>query len=142
MCLLPGYEDAIIQTFNGTAVLNLDGSKTNIDDNKAGGKKRVPICQECPHNKICFGVDEEYLDHFDTSEFLTKKEKPEYDFDLSDIPIRHYFSEDELCFLELLKLQSPIKIDDIMRMKDSIQVCKDCDSINKIITTGDTLERK
>jgi hypothetical protein len=36
MCLFPEYENSIIQTFNGTAVLNLDGSKTNIDDNKAG----------------------------------------------------------------------------------------------------------
>jgi len=34
LCLLPWYENAIIQTFNWTAVLNLDGTKTNIDDNK------------------------------------------------------------------------------------------------------------
>jgi len=32
LCLMSWYEDAIIQTFNWTAVLNLDWSKTNIDE--------------------------------------------------------------------------------------------------------------
>lgn len=142
MCLLPGYENAIIQTFNGTAVLNLDGSKTNIDDNKAGGKKRVPICKECPHNKICFGVDEEYIKHNGETEFQVKQESINDNFDLSELAIHQYFTEDEQCFLELLKQKTPLSIADIMEMKDTIQICKDCDSMNKIISTGDILERK
>jgi hypothetical protein len=66
----------------------------------------------------------------------------DYQFDLSDIPIRNYFTEDEQCFLELLKSKSPLTIDDIMTMKDEVQICKDCDSMNKIISTADILERK
>ena len=142
MCLVPGYEDAIIQTFNGTAVLNLDGSKTNIDDNKAWGKKRVKICNTCTYNKICFWVDEEYIAHHWEDEFQVRKEDLEIDTDISHIPIHQYLTEDEQCFLELLKRKSPLSLDDIMYMKDDIQICKDCDSLNKIISTGDILERK
>jgi|GEM_PF-6606136 len=61
---------------------------------------------------------------------------------IDDIPFQTYFTEDELCFLELLSRKSPLTIDDIIAMKDDIQICKDCDSMNKIITTGDILERK
>jgi hypothetical protein len=142
MCLLPGYEDAIIQSFNGTAVLNLDGSKTNIDDNKAGGKKRVPLCSECKHNTICSGVDAEYLVHNGEDEFQKQIDFSHLSIDTDDVPIKNYFTEDEQCFLELLKQKSPLSIIDIIEMKDKIQICKDCDSMNKIITTADILERK
>ncbi len=142
MCLLPGYENAIIQTFNWTAVLNLDGSKTNIDDNKAWGKKRVPTCKDCVHNKICFWVDEEYLACHGASEFDEALVETDHGFDLSDVPLRNYFSEDEECFLELLKRKSPLMIEDIMAMKDEVQICKDCDSMNKIISTAEILIRK
>jgi len=142
MCLLPWYEDAIIQSFNGTAVLNLDGSKTNIDDNKAWGKKRVPLCAWCKYNTICAGVDAKYLSSQGEDEFQQKKDISNIEIDIEDIPIRNYFTEDEQCFLELLKIKSPLTINDILDMKDHIQVCKDCDSMNKIVTTGDILERK
>jgi MoaA/NifB/PqqE/SkfB family radical SAM enzyme len=142
MCLLKWYESAIIQTFNGTAVLNLDGSKTNIDDNKAGGKTRVKICQDCEHNKICFGVDEKYIETWGDSEFQEHMSPLPENINIDDIPFQTYFTEDELCFLELLSRKSPLTIDDIIAMKDDIQICKDCDSMNKIITTGDILERK
>lgn len=142
MCLFPEYENSIIQTFNGTAVLNLDGSKTNIDDNKAGWKKRVPICTSCPHNKICFWVDEEYLKFHGESEFQIQKKSLWLKFNLSDIPLQNYFTEDEQCLIELLNRKSPLTIDDILKMKNDVQICKDCDSINKIISTWDILERK
>jgi len=142
MCLLPWYESAIIQTFNGTAVLNLDGSKTNIDDNKAGGKRRVPICNNCEHNKICFWVDEKYINHWGITEFQQKSPPLDMKFDLDELHIKEYFTEDELCFFEILAVQDRVSIDDILRIKEDIQICQDCDSVNKIIATGDILIKK
>lgn len=142
MCLLPGYEGAIIQTFNGTAILNLDGAKINIDDNKAWGKLRVPTCNECEHKKICFGVDEWYIEQWWEWEFQTRLDSIPGDTNVDDITFQEYFTEDEMCFFELLKKKSPLTIDDILLMKDDVQICKDCDSMNKIISTWDSLERK
>jgi len=142
MCLLPGYENAIIQTFNGTAVLNLDGSKTNIDDNKAWWKQRVKICDGCEHNKICFWVDEKYIRHWWQSEFQQRPEVIDYTFDFDELKMKRYFTEDELCFFEILNIQKKVTVDDIMELKDGIQICQDCDSLNKIISTGESLIKK
>jgi MoaA/NifB/PqqE/SkfB family radical SAM enzyme len=142
MCLLPWYENAIIQTFNGTAVLNLDGSKTNIDDNKAGGKKRVPLCSDCEYNKICFWVDEKYLNYWGEWEFIQKTQITLSDYNFDALKLSSYFSEDELCFLEILKKQNQVNIDDIVRLKEDIQICQDCDSMNKIISTAEILIKK
>lgn len=142
MCLLPWYQDSIIQTFNGTAVLNLDGSQTNIDDNKAGWKKRVKICGSCEHNKICFWVDEKYLNYWWEEEFNKFPENITDTFDLEKVNIKEYFSDDELCFFELLTKKKNLTIEDIFELKDNIQICKDCDSLNKIITTWEILLKK
>lgn len=142
MCLLPWYESAIIQTFNGTAVLNLDGSKTNIDDNKAWGKKRVPICWDCPHNKICFWVDEKYINFWWESEFQEKKEPIEMSFNLWELELNKYFTEDEVCFIEILSVKNKVSVEDIMELKKDIQICQDCDSLNKIISTWEQLISK
>lgn len=142
MCLLPWYESAIIQTFNGTAVLNLDGSKTNIDDNKAIWKTRLPICEDCDHNKICFWVDDEYINTWWKTEFAVRKTNLEYNFDFKDLSLQSYFTEDELCFLEIISKKNPANIDDIITLKDTIQICQDCDSMNKIISTWETLIEK
>lgn len=142
MCILPGYESAIIQTFNGTAVLNLDGSKTNIDDNKAWWKKRIPLCSDCEYNKVCFWVDEKYLRKWWEAEFQTKRDEIKMNFDLDELKIRNYFTDDELCFFEILELQKEVTVEDIMCLKDDLQICQDCDSLNKIISTGEQLIKK
>lgn len=142
MCLLPWYESAIIQTFNWTAVLNLDWSKTNIDDNKAWWKKRVKICKDCKHNKICFWVDEEYIKNWWESEFESKMENIDLSFSLDELNLKEYFTEDELCFLEILNVKDKVWVEDIIKIKDKIQICQDCDSLNKIISTWDLLVKK
>lgn len=142
MCKLPWYENAIIQTFNWTSVLNLDWTKTNIDDNKAWWKKRVKICDNCEYNEICFWVDEKYINHWWEEEFQEKTEKIIYNFNLDDLSLKSYFSDDELCFFELLEKKDKLTIDDIILLKDDIQICKDCDSMNKIISTAEILINK
>ncbi len=142
MCLLPWYESAIIQTFNWTAVLNLDWSKTNIDDNKAWWKKRVKICSDCEHNKICFGVDEKYLAVFWEWEFQEKKEKLNFNFSLEDLKIQKYFSDNELCLIEILQYKNNLKIKDIAELKDKFQICKDCDNMDKIWEVEESLVKK
>jgi hypothetical protein len=132
MCLLPWYEDAIIQTFNWTAVLNIDGTKSNIDDNKAFWKKRVKLCKDCEYNKICFWVDEEYINFWWEEEFQEKKEKLNYNFSFDNLNIKKYFTNDELCLIEILKFKNNITIKEIAQLKDEFQICKDCDSMEKI----------
>ncbi len=142
MCLLPWYENAIIQTFNWTAVLNLDGSKTNIDDNKAWGKKRVKICKDCKYNKICFWVDENYLKFWWEDEFQEKKEKLNYSFNLEDLKIKDYFTDNELCLIEILKYKNWLTIKEIAQIKDKFQICRDCDDMSKIKEVEESLLKK
>lgn len=142
LCLLPWYESAIIQTFNGTAVLNLDGSKSNIDDNKWEGKKRVKICNYCEHNKICFWVDQEYIKFWWENEFLEKRDKLEYNFDLDELEIKNYFTEDELCLLEILNTKNNIGVKEIAKIKKDIQVCQHCDDMQKLQIVEESLLKK
>lgn len=142
MCLLPWYENAIIQTFNWTAVLNLDWSKTNIDDNKAWWKKRVKICKWCEYSKVCFWVDEKYLAVFWEWEFQEKKEKFNYNFSLKDLKIKDYFTDNELCLLEILNIKSPSTIKEIVKIKDNIQICKDCEDMQKLAEVEISLLKK
>jgi len=87
-------------------------------------------------------VDEKYIETWGNEEFETRMKPLPENIDIDDLPFKTYFTEDEMCFLELLTRKSPLTIDDILIMKDDVQICKDCDSMNKIITTGDILERK
>ncbi len=141
MCLVPGYENIIIQTFNWTAVIWLDWNKDNIDDNKAFGKIRVPICRACKYNNICFWVDKEYINFWWNDEFKIDK-KYNWEVDISDIKLKQYFSDDELCIFEMFKIKDDLTIDDIMILKDKIQICKDCNSVNKILSTINMLIKK
>ena len=142
LCLFKWYEHVIIDTFNGTAVLNLDWSKTNIDKNKSIWKKRLTICKDCKHNKLCFWIDKEYLNIWWEWGFKQKKEKLNYKFDLNDLKLKKYFTEDELCFFEILNKKNIVSVWDIFKIKDSIQICQDCDSMNKIISTWEILIKK
>lgn len=142
MCLLKGYESAIIQTFNWTAVLNLDWSKTNIDDNKAWGKKRVKICDDCEHNKICFWVDEKYLNIWWDEEFQIKKDIIDLSFSLDELKMKNYFTDNELCLLEILNIKDWISIKEISEMKNDIQICKDCEDMSKLVEVEESLLKK
>lgn len=142
LCLLKWYETAIIQIFNWTAVFNLDWTKTKIDDNKAYGKKRVKICKNCEHNKICFWIDEEYLKKWWENEFLIETPKRDLKYNFDNLNLKEYFTEDELCFFELLEKKDQLTIEDILELKDNIQICQDCNSMNKIISTWEVLIKK
>jgi hypothetical protein len=61
---------------------------------------------------------------------------------LDDLNLKEYFTEDELCFLEILNIKDKVWVDDIVKIKDKIQICQDCDSLNKIISTWELLVKK
>ncbi len=141
MCLVPWYENIIIQTFNWTAVVWLDWNKDNIDDNKAIGKVRVPLCKDCKFNKICFGVDKEYIAFWGNSEFQ-KDILYNWQVDIDNIKLWKYFSDDEICIFEMFKIKDWLTIEDIFNLKSKIQICKDCNSANKILTAMNKLIKK
>lgn len=141
-CLIPWYEFSVLESYDWTAVLNLDGSKTDIDDKKSSWKERVSLCTDCQFNTQCYWVEKGYLSYWGDSEFIKDRTPLKYDFSFSDFWIKDYFSDDEICLLELLKIKTPLTIKDIESLKDTIQICQDCDSLNKIISTANSLESK
>ncbi len=142
LCLWETFQNNIISWYNWTVVTDVNGSQNVIDDSKWSGKKRIALCKNCKHKDICLWVDENYLSLFWENEFINipKEEYGEYDF--SHIDASKFLTEDEICFLEILKIKNPATIDDILEIKDQIQICKDCDSVNKIIATGNILVDK
>lgn len=142
ICLLPSYENAIIQIFNWTTVLNLDWSKTNIDDNKALWKKRVKICSDCEYSKTCFWVDKEYLKAWWESEFQERKKELNFNFSLDDLIMKDYFTDDELCLIEILSIKDNISIKEISEIKQDIQICKHCDDMSKLVLVEESLLKK
>ena len=146
LCMMPWYETAIIQTFNWTAVLNLDWTKSNIDENKDVWKKRIKHCSTCKYNKICFGIDKTYCKLFWLDEFECLPTQTELNYiynKFNDFTLKKsFFTEDEKCILELFKKKNPLTVNDIITLKDDIQICKDCDSLNKIISTMEILVKK
>ncbi len=142
ICLLPWYEESVIKSFNWTAVLNLDWTKTNIDNNKAWWKKRVKICWDCEYNKTCFWVDEEYLKYWWESEFIERIKKVNDNFNLDDLKIKDYFSDNELCLLEILNCKNNITVKEVSEIKNKIQICQHCDSMDKLWEVEESLLRK
>ena len=142
ICLLPWYEDYIINTFNFSTVAGVSGSKIVLDNNKAFGKERIKLCKWCEYSQTCHGVDKNYLTIHGNSEFLNKGVELKKKYSFRDLTVNNILTEDEICFLEILKKQEMVSIDDIVKIKNEIQICKDCDSLNKILSTAELLIRK
>ena len=63
-------------------------------------------------------------------------------FNLWELELNKYFTEDEVCFIEILSVKNKVSVEDIMELKKDIQICQDCDSLNKIISTWEQLISK
>jgi hypothetical protein len=65
-----------------------------------------------------------------------------YNFSLDDLKVQDYFTDNELCLLEILNIKSPATIKEIVKIKDDIQICKDCEDMQKLSEVEISLLKK
>jgi len=138
-CLLPGFEERAsgLYKFN-TVVVAADGEKRDLDSAVAAARRQGPPCAHCFFAKKCRGVDGHYLEIFGWKGISPVKGKP--------APAREkagaYFTNNEKCFLELLRGGKVLGTEAMLRAAKGVPLCYDCADGANVMITGSALVRK
>jgi len=138
-CFLKGYESLSIglERFN-TVVTDPSGIKTDLDENADKAKLRAPLCHKCSFKEKCLGIDKSYIDIWGWTGFSSvKKEKK-----IIARGKKVFFSDNERCFIEILKKKSHVSTAEILKLAKNIVLCRDCSDGNAVITAAETLINK
>lgn len=138
-CLLPGFENraAGLYRFN-TVVIAADGQERDLDASVAAARRRGPPCARCFFKDRCRGIDSNYLKLFGWKGISPVKIKP--------APARAkagpYFTNNEKCFLEILRGGKPRGTAEILRAAKGLPLCYDCADGANVMITGSALVKK
>lgn len=138
-CALPGFETraAGLYRFN-TLVVSANGETRDLDDAAAAARLQGPPCALCFFKKTCRGVDRNYLRLFGWRGILPVRVKPAR----ARFKAGPRLTNNEKCFLEVLRDGRPRSTADILRQARQIPLCYDCTDGNNALITGLALERK
>lgn len=138
-CLLPGFESRAsgLYRFN-TVVVAADGEKRDLDSAVRAARRQGPHCALCFFGKKCRGVDAGYLRIFGWAGIKPVTGKP--------APARAkagpYFTNNEKCFLELLRGGKTRGTADLLRAAKGVPLCYDCADGANVMVTGASLVKK
>ncbi|MBI4352188.1 MAG: radical SAM protein [Elusimicrobia bacterium] len=138
-CLLPGFEHRAsgLYRFN-TVVVAADGEKRDLDTAAAAARRRGPPCPRCYFGTKCRGVDVNYLELFGWKGIFPVKSRP--------APARSkagpFFTNNEKCFLELLRGGKTRGTAELLRAAKSVPLCYDCADGANVLLTGSSLVKK
>lgn len=139
-CLLPGFESRAsgLYRFN-TVVVAADGEKRDLDAAAAAARRRGPPCARCYFGNRCRGVDRNYLALFGWKGLSPVKGRP--------APARaeaagRFFTNNEKCFLELLRDGKPRGTAQILKAARGVPLCYDCTDGANVLLTGGSLVKK
>ena len=138
-CFLKGYESLAIglERFN-TLVTDPSGIKTDLDENAGKAKLKASACLKCVFKKKCSGADKNYIDIWGWTGFgLPAKKKKEI---VAGKKI--FFSDNERCFIEILKKKSPVSTAEALKLAKNIVLCRDCSDGNVVVSTAQRLIEK
>ncbi|MEA3306465.1 MAG: radical SAM protein [Elusimicrobiota bacterium] len=138
-CFLKGYESLSIglERFN-TLVTEPSGKKTDLDESADKTKLRIPLCRTCAFRKKCSGIDSNYIDIWGWPKFNVPEKKKK----MNELSKKVFFSDNERCFIEILKKKSPVSTKEILKLAKGIVLCRDCSDGNAVIVAAESLIKK
>ena len=138
-CLLPGFESraAGLYRFN-TVVVAADGQERDLDASVAAARRRGPPCARCFFKRTCRGVDRNYLEIFGWKGISPVKGKPAP----ARLKTGPFFTNNEKCFLEILRRGNPLSTADLLRAARRVPLCYDCSDGANVMITGAALVKK
>jgi len=141
-CFLKGRESLAIglDLFN-TVVTDPAGGKSDLDITANRAKVRAPACRRCSLRTRCAGVDSHYAGIFGFEGFrpvikvrpsrVAGREKP-----------RVFFSDNELCLIEILKIENGATTSRVLELAKNIVLCRDCSDGNSVLNAAQSLGKK
>lgn len=138
-CLLPGFENraAGLYRFN-TVVVAADGQSRDLDASSAAARRQGPPCAGCFFKKNCRGVDGNYLEIFGWKGISPVRGKPPP----ARLKTGPFFTNNEKCFLEILRRGKPLGTAAMLRAARDIPLCYDCTDGANVMITGAALAKK
>ncbi|MCX5785641.1 MAG: radical SAM protein [Elusimicrobia bacterium] len=168
-CFLRGRESLAIglDLFN-TVVTDPAGGKSDLDITANRAKVRAPACRNCRLRRRCAGVDAHYAEIFGLEDFTAAQPGGPRPFGLSlnpkgrggpafggkpvikrrSVPVpkrekpRVFFSDNELCLIEILKIESHASTATVLKLAKNIVLCRDCSDGNSVLNAAQSLEQK
>ncbi len=138
-CLLPGFQSMAsgLYRFN-TVVVAADGEARDLDSSVSAARRQGPPCARCFFKKTCRGIDHNYLDIFGWRGISPVKSKPP----AARLKAGPLFTNNEKCFLELLRGGKTRATAELLRAAKSVPLCYDCSDGSNVMTTGTALVKK
>ena len=138
-CLLPGFENraAGLYRFN-TVVVAADGEERDLDASVAAARRQGPPCASCFFKRTCRGIDQNYLGIFGWKGISPVRRKPAAE----KLKAGPFFTNNEKCFLELLRGGKPRSTAELLRAAKSVPLCYDCADGANVMVTGALLVKK
>ncbi|HAH31641.1 MAG TPA: hypothetical protein DCL44_04940 [Elusimicrobia bacterium] len=141
-CFLKGRESLAIglDLFN-TVVTDPAGGKNDLDVTANRAKVRAPACRYCSLRRRCAGVDAHYAEILGFDGF-----KPVLKPRLAQGAVREtprvFFSDNELCLIEILKKENPSSTARVLKLAKNIVLCRDCSDGNSVLNAAQSLVKK
>lgn len=138
-CLLPGFEDRAAGHYRfNTVVVAADGEARDLDSSVAAARRQGPPCARCFFRKTCRGIDGNYLEIFGWKGISPVRGKPA----AAKLKAGPFFTNNEKCFLELLRGGKTRSTAEILRAAKGVPLCYDCADGANVMITGASLVKK
>ncbi|MFA6434574.1 MAG: radical SAM protein [Elusimicrobiales bacterium] len=141
-CFLNGRENLAIglDLFN-TVVTGPDGARTDLDLNADAAKVYGAVCRACALKRRCKGVDANYARLLGFRGFKPVERGPAAP-GAAKAGGKLFFSDNELCLLEILKLKKEVSTAEALRLSKTITLCRDCSDGNAVLNSAHSLMDK
>lgn len=141
-CFLKGREALAIglDLFN-TVVTDPAGGRTDLDANAAASKVKSAVCRRCVFAGRCKGVDVNYVKVWGW-DGVAPAVGTEKKAGTTGSGEKAFFSDNEKCLIEILKLKPEASTQEVLRLSKKIILCRDCSDGNAVLNAAQKLIRK
>ncbi|MEK7679391.1 MAG: hypothetical protein AAB356_04290, partial [Deltaproteobacteria bacterium] len=138
-CLLPGFENRAAGLYRFNPVVGAaDGEARDLDASAAAERRQGPPCAACFFKRTCRGIDHNYLEIFGWKGISRVRRTPA----AAKLKNGPFFTNNEKCFLELLRGGKPRSTAKLLRAARSLPLCYDCADGANVMVTGSSLVKK